>query len=197
MNIEELRKRAAHYAELASKATHDKCPPLVMLTVVGRKGLIAQGYGESECSDIEEFLDFAPAMAALCVTLLAELERTRYMLSAAQTAGVADIRRVVASACRADGITIVGVRHFDQVMHGVIEALGMHSPAREWEQGFVDNRGEFLDRHEGFIVATAANQIVQKHGRPHELYSEDFIPGYIPATSPSPPATPRVDEIKG
>ncbi len=75
-------------------------------------------------------------------------------------------------------MVVCGVRHFDALMVNVAEAI---DPARifDWEQGFVDNRGIYMDRKEALAVATAAGQIVQKHGTKDILFSEDFIPGYL------------------
>jgi hypothetical protein len=41
-------------------------------------------------------------------------------------------------------------------------------------QGFLTTKGRFVDRKEGLAIATARNQIVQKHGNATELYSEDM-----------------------
>ena len=42
------------------------------------------------------------------------------------------------------------------------------------EQGFVTSDGRFVDREEGCIIAKLANQIVEKHGPPCCLFSEDM-----------------------
>jgi len=68
---------------------------------------------------------------------------------------------------------ILGVRHFDMIMHKQIEKFQL---GRDWIQGFVDNRGEFLDRKEAFEVAQKAGQIIRKTGGENsdELFSEDL-----------------------
>ena len=106
-----------------------------------------------------------------------------------------EIRRVVCSAARYGNMVIAGVRHFDPVMGNVAGAI---DPANlfDWEQGFLDNRSEFLSRNDALVVAVAANQVVKKHGRADELYSEDFIPGYIPRpAAPSVPTAQPLDEL--
>lgn len=42
------------------------------------------------------------------------------------------------------------------------------------EQGFLTTKGRFVDRAEGFRIATAADQIETKHGSPGLLFSEDM-----------------------
>ena len=76
-------------------------------------------------------------------------------------------RRVVCSALRAkDGAVICGARHFDAVMVATIAASDPLD-ARKWkmaEQGFIDQRGEFLTREEAHKVATEAGQIIRRCG---------------------------------
>lgn len=43
------------------------------------------------------------------------------------------------------------------------------------EQGFLTSKCRFVDREEAYIIAKKYNQIVQKHGLPDELYSEDIF----------------------
>lgn len=43
------------------------------------------------------------------------------------------------------------------------------------EQGFVTDKGEFVGRHEAFVIATRHNQITRKHGQRDVLYSEDLF----------------------
>lgn len=45
----------------------------------------------------------------------------------------------------------------------------------EKEQGFVTSDKRFVLRDEAFEIATKANQIVEKHGNPKLLYSEDLF----------------------
>ena len=88
-------------------------------------------------------------------------------------------RSIVASANRySNGLTLVGVRHWDEHMH--TQALcyrenGILPNDKDPEQGFLDNHGNFLNRRQALIVAKAANQIVKRvGGDEQELYSENL-----------------------
>lgn len=86
--------------------------------------------------------------------------------------------RVVTAACKTkSGLIVVGVRHCDGIMRAQVEASGEKDPLMD--QGFIDNRGNYLDRKEALILATEAGQIGsgssgKKTGSKHELYSEDI-----------------------
>lgn len=69
-------------------------------------------------------------------------------------------RRVVCAAIRdASGRIVLGARHFD---HRMVETIrGMTSYAEPWEQGFIDQRGNFLTRQEAWVIAVEASQIVR------------------------------------
>ena len=87
-------------------------------------------------------------------------------------------RRVVCSALRSkDGAVICGARHFDAVMVATIAASDPLD-ARKWklaEQGFIDQRGEFLTREEAHKVATDAGQIIRRCGGDEgRLFSENL-----------------------
>lgn len=74
-------------------------------------------------------------------------------------------RRVVCAAIRADdGDLVLGPRHYDSRMWAQINARPdgekFHHRGRG-DQGFVDARGVYMDRHEAYEVAEAANQIVR------------------------------------
>jgi hypothetical protein len=80
--------------------------------------------------------------------------------------------RVVCAACRSkDGILVTGARHFDMVMHNIIELI---PNGREMftgaEQGFIDQRGNFLTREEAYDIAKNRGQIWDK---------QDLIPGTL------------------
>jgi hypothetical protein len=58
----------------------------------------------------------------------------------------------------------------------LIEMLGYNESKEtrlSGEQGFVDNKGNFLDRVEALEHVKKCNQPFVKNGSPHELYSED------------------------
>jgi hypothetical protein len=84
---------------------------------------------------------------------------------------------IVAAACELrTGEIVVGVRHWDMIMHG--QAVGMAANyARGSTQGFIDNRGSFLGREEALEVAKKAGQInrFRKKTQPEDkLFSEDL-----------------------
>lgn len=73
---------------------------------------------------------------------------------------------------------VAGIRHFDMIMHAQIDAAWKNDDTmdREWEQGFLDQYGVFMDRVEALAVATAAGQINTRRSKTdpeHELFSED------------------------
>jgi hypothetical protein len=61
----------------------------------------------------------------------------------------------------------------------------LHLRNQSWigaEQGFIDQKGKFLNREEAYVIAEAAGQVIGKViprrcGRP-ELYSENLYEGY-------------------
>ena len=89
-------------------------------------------------------------------------------------------RIIVCAACRnkKTGMVVCGVRHGDKFMSESFENSG---GSKTWkgnmEDGFVDNKFQFLTRKEAFIVAEAAGQITWDGERPEEgisLFSEDL-----------------------
>lgn len=99
-----------------------------------------------------------------------------------QVAPANDVRLVVCAACRyQDGTVLAGVRHFDDIMGNQLrmwKALDPEGFAKRGraEQGFYDNRREFLTREEALKVATEAGQREGKvkHGPEDRLFSEDL-----------------------
>jgi hypothetical protein len=62
-------------------------------------------------------------------------------------------RRVVCAALRKGSVIICGPRHWDSICR---------APSKDgWEQGFVDQKGVFMDRKEAWEVADAAGQILR------------------------------------
>jgi hypothetical protein len=101
--------------------------------------------------------------------------------------------RIVCAAIRHPGtirgqrVIIAGARHYDEIMRANILALFHHVMDREtaiklarhdgWyacEQGFIDQKGEFLTREEAWPIAEAAGQIRNKVGPDGILYSENL-----------------------
>lgn len=89
------------------------------------------------------------------------------------------VRRVVCAAIRADdGDVLVGVRHYSPDMHAQIHARvdgAKFCHRSDDDQGFVDQRGEYMTRRQAWNVAEAACQ-VRRAGHDGEgvLYSEDL-----------------------
>jgi hypothetical protein len=91
------------------------------------------------------------------------------------------VRRVVCAANKMkDGTIVCGARHYDDVMRGVFRKLD-NSAGRTVtvaEQGFIDQRGRFMNRQEAWKVAEAAGQIARHVGGDTSnggtLYSENL-----------------------
>lgn len=64
---------------------------------------------------------------------------------------------IVCAAMRQGNIIVAGARHFDSIMLSQIKAMNI--PKRDWEQGFIDQYGNFLTREEAWGVADTAGQI--------------------------------------
>lgn len=87
-------------------------------------------------------------------------------------------RRIVCAANRAymTGDMAIGARHYDAVMIAQIDKWA--DPHALSQQGFIDQRGEFLTRTEAWSVAEAAGQIIRRVGGDDAnggtLYSENL-----------------------
>jgi hypothetical protein len=86
---------------------------------------------------------------------------------------------VVCAACKRGETIIAGARHFDKVMVSQIKAIeGKLIPGggSNWEEGFIDQFGDFLTREEAMGIAIAGGQKVDIEygcGGDHTtLYSE-------------------------
>lgn len=62
-------------------------------------------------------------------------------------------------------------RHHDVIAR--VRGLGLGGPVSAHAQGFVTDRGRFVDRREACTIARLAGQIVEKHGPRDVLFSED------------------------
>lgn len=73
-------------------------------------------------------------------------------------------RRIVCAANRHPETKriILGARHFDHLMRQAAKDTGLKWTASE--QGFIDERGNFLTREEAWVVAEKAGQIVRRVG---------------------------------
>jgi hypothetical protein len=89
-----------------------------------------------------------------------------------------DLKRfVVAAACRVIGdedVMVVSARHFDTLMHRIVDHIGLRGKGVDWEQGFIDQWGVFMTREVALTVATEGGQKLDLTvgGSHHQLFSE-------------------------
>jgi len=85
-------------------------------------------------------------------------------------------QRYVVCAANRNGDTVVcAPRHGDAIMRAQIRALGFEHGIRGWEQGFIDQWGNWMDREEALIVASRAKQFRRRcGGDDKELFSENL-----------------------
>lgn len=82
---------------------------------------------------------------------------------------------VAAAMLMDDGDVIVGVRHYSPEMRKTLEkAYGEKYHTRVKEQGFVDQRGLFINRQDAWIIAQLAGQIRRKCSTDGTLFSENL-----------------------
>ena len=73
------------------------------------------------------------------------------------------------------GLIVCGARHFDLIMRACIEKMDMVNRNADWEQGFIDQRGNFLTRQDAHVIATNSGQIVRRcGGDENKLFSENL-----------------------
>ena len=100
--------------------------------------------------------------------------------------------RIVCSACQVfvderdgtneDGSEIIhevyGLRHYDSLMRKQIKELEKqyNYALLDWEQGFLTNKGRFVDRKEAMKIAKEQGQVIRLSGSPNAdiLFSEDL-----------------------
>jgi hypothetical protein len=93
-------------------------------------------------------------------------------------------RFVVCAAVRYGQVIIAGARHFDMVMHSQLDRMNedrlIQSDALgEYEEGFIDQFGVFMDRSEAYKIALAGGQLNKRRLKSGnqgstELFSEDL-----------------------
>ena len=90
-------------------------------------------------------------------------------------------RKVVCAACKHPNLDLIlcGARHWDSVMNDQFRSMAMYGEKQGialWEQGFIDQRGVFMDREEAMQVAKDAKQPIDIKrgcgGSETVLYSE-------------------------
>jgi len=88
-------------------------------------------------------------------------------------------RRIVCAAINYKNTIVLGIRHHDSFMNEEIKRLKFLF-ANEWDrtcevQGFVDQWGNFMNREDARIVASATNQIIKRcGGDTNQLFSENL-----------------------
>jgi len=82
--------------------------------------------------------------------------------------------RIAAAAIRHEG-TVRSVPPPGRHHHVIKMMAALGFTARDvHDQGFTTDRGRFVDRKEGFLIAKAAGQILRKTGPADKLFSEDL-----------------------
>lgn len=82
---------------------------------------------------------------------------------------------VCAAMLMKDELVVTGVRHFSPEMRLLLRIIyGDKYYLQVKEQGFIDNKGEFLSREEAWRVAELAGQIRKEVSSPGTLYSENL-----------------------
>lgn len=73
---------------------------------------------------------------------------------------------------KADGLVLAGWRHANIIaQHAALKNVTLPAGAI---QGFLTSEGNFVDREEAMIIATAADQLVRDTYGSYTLYSEDI-----------------------
>ena len=82
---------------------------------------------------------------------------------------------VCAAMIMKDGLVVTGVRHFSPDMRLILHRVyGDKYHLQVKDQGFVDNKGEFLSREDAWKAADLAGQIRKEVSSPGTLYSENL-----------------------
>ena len=77
--------------------------------------------------------------------------------------------------CKQQDIVIATPRRFDTMTHKLLNAVkGEGTEKWEWEQGFIDSRGNFLTREEALVVAEESRQHLFDTIRHEQLFSENL-----------------------
>ncbi len=76
---------------------------------------------------------------------------------------------------RDTGLIICGARHFDPIMRATMHKLGGFPYWGNCDQGFINQRGEFLTREEAYVIALGNGQIKRRCGGDNgTLFSENL-----------------------
>lgn len=108
-----------------------------------------------------------------CTDLTQDIRK--YLTPEVKPSGEVLPQRVVCAAIRhkVSGHIICSARHFDPLMHSQIAKGGDYW--RDADQGFIDQRGNFLSREEALAIAKEQNQILRRCGGDEKkLFSENL-----------------------
>jgi hypothetical protein len=93
-------------------------------------------------------------------------------------------RFVVCAAVKYGQVIIAGARHFDMIMHSQLDRMNEDRLIEsdglgEYEEGFIDQFGVFMDRSEAYKIALAGGQLNKRRLKSGnqgstELFSEDL-----------------------
>lgn len=80
---------------------------------------------------------------------------------------------------RVSGLIVTGARHYDAIMREQIKSVRSDiirddGCAASFEQGFINQFGEFHDRKEAWVIAERNGQIRSQVSEPGTLYSENL-----------------------
>ena len=82
---------------------------------------------------------------------------------------------IVCAACRRGSVVIAGARHWDKGMNTLYSQLSIEVSGTEFEQGFIDQFGNFYSRKEALKTLLINDlQMINwdRNGSTEELYSE-------------------------
>ena len=81
---------------------------------------------------------------------------------------------IICAACKYENITLCGPRHWDTAMRSQYREVIKHIPSSKFEQGFIDERGQFYHRRAALAHAVKCRQDIdfKRNGSTTELYSE-------------------------
>ncbi len=89
--------------------------------------------------------------------------------------GVVVNRIVCAAMLMKDGSVVTGVRHFSPDMRHILQkAYGNQYHLEVQEQGFINNKGQFVSREDAWAIAEANGQIFREVSTPGTLFSENL-----------------------
>lgn len=82
---------------------------------------------------------------------------------------------IVCAAIKNGELVIAGARHFDKIMHGQLSVVALVFDVKKWEQGFIDQWGNFYNRQEAMSIVKESGQpfnAERNGGNGKDLYSE-------------------------